>query len=73
MTHNDRFIPVTQVANILGIGVSTAWLWRKSKPEFPQAISLSKRCTRWSLSEVNSFANSLKAERNVGSFVGSLA
>ena len=70
MTHNDRFIPVKQVANILGIGVSTAWLWSSNNPTFPGAIHLSPRCTRWSLTEVNSFADSLKAKRDVGKTVG---
>jgi predicted DNA-binding transcriptional regulator AlpA len=63
MTQNDRFISVKQVANILGIGVSTASLWSGKKPKFPTAIRLSERCTRWSLTEVNSFAVRLKAQR----------
>lgn len=64
MNHNDRFISVKQVSAILGIGVSTAWLWQNNKPDFPQGIKLSPRCTRWSLAEVNSFADSLKATRH---------
>jgi predicted DNA-binding transcriptional regulator AlpA len=64
MIHNDRFISVKQVSDILGIGVSTAWLWKNNKPAFPQPIKLSTRCTRWSLSEVHSFADSLKATRH---------
>jgi predicted DNA-binding transcriptional regulator AlpA len=63
MTHTDQFISVKQVSNILGIGVSTAWLWY-SKPAFPKAIKLSERYTRWSLREVTSFANDLKAARH---------
>jgi predicted DNA-binding transcriptional regulator AlpA len=64
MIHNDRFISVKQVSDILGIGVSTAWLWHNNKPDFPQAIKLSSRCTPWSLAEINSFAESLKATRH---------
>jgi predicted DNA-binding transcriptional regulator AlpA len=66
MTHTDQFISVKQVSTILGIGVSTAWLWRNSKPAFPKAIKTSERCTRWSLREVTSFANSLKKTRYCG-------
>jgi predicted DNA-binding transcriptional regulator AlpA len=64
MTHTDQFISVKQVSNILGIGVSTAWLWCNSKPAFPKAIKLSERCTRWSLREVTFFADNLKAARH---------
>lgn len=39
MTHNDRFIPVKQVAGILGIGVSTAWLWASNNPSFPEPFA----------------------------------
>jgi predicted DNA-binding transcriptional regulator AlpA len=35
MTHTDHLIPVTKVATILGIGVSTAWLWCTTKAGFP--------------------------------------
>lgn len=59
MIQNDRFISVN-----LEIGISTAWNWLNNKPEFPRATKLSPRCTRWSLSVVNSFANSLKAKRH---------
>jgi predicted DNA-binding transcriptional regulator AlpA len=64
MISNDRFISVKQVSDILGIGVSTAWFWQNNKPDFPQAIKFSTRCTRWSLAEINSFAESMKATRH---------
>jgi len=63
MTHTDQFISVAKVASILGIGVSTAWLWRTKKAGFPAPMRLSPRCTRWSLQEVNSFAESMKLAR----------
>jgi len=66
MTHNDHLIPVTKVASILGIGVSTAWLWCTTKAGFPAPMRLSAKCTRWSLNEVNSFADSLKLARPCG-------
>ena len=64
MTYNadPQYIDVKQVSAILGIGVSTAWLWCKNKPAFPKAIKFSTRCTRFSLDELNSFvANSRTA------------
>jgi predicted DNA-binding transcriptional regulator AlpA len=64
MIHNDRFISVKEVSGILGIGVSTAWNWLNNNPDFPRSIKLTTRCTRWSLNEINSFAESLKATRH---------
>jgi predicted DNA-binding transcriptional regulator AlpA len=66
MTHTDHLIPVTNVANILGIGVSTAWLWCTTKAGFPVPMRLSRKCTRWSLNEVNSFAEGLKLAHPCG-------
>jgi len=66
MTYNDHLIPVTKVASILGIGVSTAWLWCTTKAGFPVPTRLSPKCTRWSLNEVNSFAEGLKLARPCG-------
>ncbi|WP_082807047.1 AlpA family phage regulatory protein [Collimonas pratensis] len=45
----DKYISVKQVSEILGIGVSTCWLWMKSKPEFPKPMRSGKRYTKWSL------------------------
>lgn len=66
MTHTDHFIPVHKVASILGIGISTAWLWCETKKGFSAPIRLSTRCTRWSLDEVNSFAEGMKLARPCG-------
>lgn len=55
----DKYISVKQVSEILGIGVSTCWLWMKSKPEFPKPMRSGKRYTRWSLKEINGFATGL--------------
>ncbi|MBH2010049.1 MAG: AlpA family phage regulatory protein [Xanthomonadaceae bacterium] len=32
-------------AELLGIGTATLWRWAKTRPDFPQPIRLSARCT----------------------------
>jgi prophage regulatory protein len=51
----DRFISIKEVALLLGIGVSTAWSWRREKQGFPVPVNLSPRCTRFVLAEVEAF------------------
>ncbi|MCW5669398.1 MAG: AlpA family phage regulatory protein [Hydrogenophaga sp.] len=34
-----------QAAELLGIGTATLWRWIKERPDFPQPIRLSARCT----------------------------
>jgi len=53
----DTFIRVQQVANILGIGKSTVWLWVKQQ-RLPQPVRLSTRVSVWKSSEINHFINS---------------
>jgi len=34
-----------QGAEFLGVGVATFWRWARTRPDFPQPIRLSPRCT----------------------------
>ncbi len=60
----DRFITIKEVASMLGIAVSTAWAWVKTKAGFPAPVSLSARCTRFALSEVIAFKDSYLSARS---------
>jgi len=51
---NDKYIRVREVAELLGLGVSTVWLWVKQN-KLPQPKKLSNRVTVWKLSEIQDF------------------
>lgn len=38
-----------------GVVRQTPWDWTKSKPNFPQPVKLSERCTRWRLDEIEAW------------------
>jgi predicted DNA-binding transcriptional regulator AlpA len=44
---------------------TTPWEWAKSKPDFPQPIKLSQRCTRWRLAEIEAWEQKAEAEVSV--------
>ena len=46
-----------EAAKILGIGLSTFWLWAKKDPEFPQLVKLSTRCTAVRLSDLHAYVD----------------
>ena len=46
-----------EAAKILGIGLSTFWLWAKKDPEFPPLIKLSARCTAVRVSDLQAFVD----------------
>jgi len=50
----DKYIRVKEVAQMLGIGVSTVWLWVKQN-RLPQPKRLSSRTTVWRLSDIQNF------------------
>jgi prophage regulatory protein len=45
VTANPKSYRPKQAAEMLGIGVATLWRWIKSRPDFPQPIRLSPRCS----------------------------
>jgi prophage regulatory protein len=44
-TQESRSYRPKQAAELLGIGTATLWRWIKERPDFPQPIRLSARCT----------------------------
>jgi predicted DNA-binding transcriptional regulator AlpA len=58
-----RTLRVRQVADTLGIGVSSVWRLAKNDPEFPRPFSLSPRVTVWADSEVAEYVEAKKALR----------
>ncbi len=46
-----KFIRIKEVAELLGIGESTAWLWVKEE-KLPKPRKLSPRVTVWKQSEI---------------------
>lgn len=54
---NERLLPVARVAELLGVSASTIWRWtREPGGSFPQPVRLSAGCTRWRLSDIETFA-----------------
>lgn len=51
---NDKYLRVKEVAEFLGIGVSTVWLWT-SLGKLPKPTRLSPRVTVWKQSDIQSF------------------
>lgn len=50
----EKFIRINEVAEKLGIGRSTAWLWVKQN-KLPKPIKLSERVSVWKLSDIENF------------------
>ena len=59
-----RALRVRQVANILGIGVSSVWRLAKTEPDFPKPFSLSPRVTVWALEEVVGYIEIKRTQRD---------
>lgn len=57
MALTDKLLPVTKVAELLGVSASTIWRWARTPGgSFPQPVRLSAGCTRRKTSEVTAFA-----------------
>ena len=54
----EKLITVKEASSITG--QSTSSIWRKSKTgQFPEPLKLSVRCTRWKITEVQKWMDSL--------------
>lgn len=51
----ETYITDTQIAARYGVHRTTPWRWAKTDPSFPRAVSLSPGCTRWKLSEIETW------------------
>ena len=59
----NRAFRVRQVADFLGIGVSSVWRLAKNEPDFPKPFSLSPRTTAWSAEELAAYVEVKKSQR----------
>ncbi len=51
MKVDPEFIPASEVARYLGIGVSTLYRWVQ-REHFPQPVRFGPGCSRWRVAEV---------------------
>lgn len=50
----DLYLSVRQVADRLGVSTDSVWRWKRNG-EFPKAVKLSGRTTRWRLSDIEAW------------------
>ncbi|OFA04821.1 AlpA family transcriptional regulator [Duganella sp. HH101] len=62
--HHNQLLKVEQVAGILCMSKSHVWAQAKDAPEFPKPFKLSAKQTRWKLSEVDAYINTMSAVRH---------
>jgi predicted DNA-binding transcriptional regulator AlpA len=53
------YLSVLQVARRFSVSVPTIWRWAKTRPEFPKPVLLSPGTTRWRVSDLIAFEQSL--------------
>lgn len=58
MNENDRILRPRQVADYLGIGLSTLYEWEATLEGFPKRIKLGERASGWRLSVINAWVDS---------------
>lgn len=62
---NEKYVTPKEAAEILSVSVRTIWNWasdpRKKQAGFPTAIRLSKSATRFPRSEIQAFAEAMRA------------
>ncbi len=51
---NNIYLNVNQVAERLGVSADTIWRWKR-QGEFPKAVKLGGRTTRWRLVDVEAW------------------
>ena len=49
------YLSDSQIANRYGVSRQTAWRWAATDPSFPKPIKLSAGCTRFKLSELETW------------------
>ncbi len=63
ISDEKRNLRVRQVADFLGIGVSSVWRLARIEPAFPKPFSLSPRVTVWSAEELSDYVETKKSQR----------
>jgi prophage regulatory protein len=54
----ETYLSDLQLGNRYGVHRSTIWRWINTDDQFPQPVNLSPGCTRWKLSQIESWENS---------------
>lgn len=62
--HQNQLLRVQTVADILCISPSHVGAQSKDNPDFPKPFKLSKRQTRWKLSEINAYIDARAATQH---------
>ena len=60
----DRFLTDRAVADLFGVSRQTVWRWARSNDLFPKANQISPGTSRWRLSDIRSYLESLHADQN---------
>lgn len=59
----ETYLTDAQLAARFGVNRATPWRWVKTEEGFPKPVVFSPRCTRWKLSEIESWEAN-RAEQN---------
>lgn len=54
----DVLVSARQIAVPAGVTVGTVWYWNRTIADFPKALKISTRCTRWRKSEIDAWLES---------------
>lgn len=54
----ETYLSDIQLAARYSVHRTTPWRWVKTDPTFPQPVSLTPGCTRWKLSEIETWEKS---------------
>ncbi len=54
ITSETLYLSVEQVADRFGVSTDSVWRWKRAG-NFPQAVKLSGRTTRWRLSDIEAW------------------
>jgi prophage regulatory protein len=55
-------ISIKQTAILCGVSPATIWRYAKSHPDFPRAIKISPRVTRWRRADIEAFVQKIGGE-----------
>ena len=51
----ETFLSDADLAKRYGVSRQSIWRWHRERSDFPRAISLTPGCTRWKLSEIETW------------------
>ncbi|WP_210402676.1 AlpA family phage regulatory protein [Thioclava sp. DLFJ5-1] len=60
------FLTCDEVAARYGVCNPTIWRWQKNRPDFPKAIAIGPKASRWLLRDLENWERKKFAERGAG-------